>query len=399
MLVILAPFETQPDGSTTVTHTSGSSSELSQLLDVELDRLILEIHNQFPSFGRRMIDGYLLVIGERVPRRRVEEAYARVVGPSTLTFGPRRIERRIYTVAGPNALWHHDGQHGLIRWKIVIHAFIDGFSRFVLGIRAHSNNRASTVLQLFEDIVHVHGYPSRVRGDHGTENLLVAARMEEVRGLQRGSYIWGRSVHNIRIERLWVDVTAGCGSKWKRLFQDLESRHGLNVDNDAHLWLLHRLYLHRLNRDIELWAATWNQHIVSRRGDRHASPMQMYVQGIAMHGQRSVLPGADPPLEPDLSSEQALMEYGIDWAEMEHTRIREHHDTNNPHDGNNQNPFLSNHPEHLSHVEVHDTRCPFTPEQVSLLDAQLSQLPCFHQYTMQAYTELWISALHYARAL
>ena len=83
---------------------------------------------------------------------------------------------------------------GLIRWKIVIHGFIDGFSRFLLGIRAHSNNCASTVLVLFEDIASEFGYPSRVRGDHGTENLLVADRMEVVRGPNRGSYIWGRYV-------------------------------------------------------------------------------------------------------------------------------------------------------------------------------------------------------------
>jgi transposase InsO family protein len=81
---------------------------------------------------------------------------------------------------------------GLIRWKLVIHGFIDGFSRYVLGMRVSNNNRSETVLSLFEDIAMTHGYPSRVRGDHGTENLLVAARMEEVRGIERGSYIWGR---------------------------------------------------------------------------------------------------------------------------------------------------------------------------------------------------------------
>lgn len=74
----------------------------------------------------------------------------------------------------------------------MIHGFIDGFSRYVLGMRASNNNRSATVLSLFEDIAMIHGYPSRVRGDHGTENLLVAARMEEVRGIERGSYIWGR---------------------------------------------------------------------------------------------------------------------------------------------------------------------------------------------------------------
>lgn len=120
-----------------------------------------------------------------------------------------------------------DESLGLIRWKIVIHGFIDGYSRLVTGIRASNNNRATTVLNLFHDIVSEYGYPSRVRGDHGTENLYVAREMEVVRGEGRGSYIFGRyvyllydpfsrepydipsSVHNIRIERLWVDVTKG----------------------------------------------------------------------------------------------------------------------------------------------------------------------------------------------
>jgi hypothetical protein len=76
---------------------------------------------------------------------------------------------------------------GLIQWKIVIHAFIDGFSRFLLRIWVSSNNRATTMLDLFEDITEVFGFPCCMWGDHGTENLLVAALMEEVRGID--SYI------------------------------------------------------------------------------------------------------------------------------------------------------------------------------------------------------------------
>ena len=56
----------------------------------------------------------------------------------------------------------------------------------------HENNRSQTVLDLFLDAVASHGYPSRVRGDHGTENVLVAEWMEENRGSDHGSYIWGR---------------------------------------------------------------------------------------------------------------------------------------------------------------------------------------------------------------
>ncbi len=83
---------------------------------------------------------------------------------------------------------------GLIRWKFVTHCFVDGHARFVTGIRVHTNNRGETVLMLFLETVRRHGVPSRVRGDHGTENIRVAEWMEATRGLNRGSYIWGRCV-------------------------------------------------------------------------------------------------------------------------------------------------------------------------------------------------------------
>jgi hypothetical protein len=50
------------------------------------------------------------------------------------------------------------------------------------------------VLDLFLGAIEVHGEPSRVLGDHGTENLLVAEYMETEFGVERGSYIWGRCV-------------------------------------------------------------------------------------------------------------------------------------------------------------------------------------------------------------
>lgn len=49
-----------------------------------------------------------------------------------------------------------------------------------------------TVLDVFLAAAAVYGVPSRLRGDHGIENILVAAWMETNRGILRGSYIWGR---------------------------------------------------------------------------------------------------------------------------------------------------------------------------------------------------------------
>ncbi|KAJ7670248.1 hypothetical protein B0H17DRAFT_948902 [Mycena rosella] len=39
--------------------------------------------------------------------------------------------------------------HRLIRWGIVLHGFVDGYARFITGLRASNNNTARTVLDVF----------------------------------------------------------------------------------------------------------------------------------------------------------------------------------------------------------------------------------------------------------
>ena len=82
-----------------------------------------------------------------------------------------------------------DASTGLIWYKLVQYCFIDGKSHLVTSICVSNNNCAQTVLNLFLDIVQVFGWPSRVRGDHGTENVLVTKEMEEKHGVKQGSYI------------------------------------------------------------------------------------------------------------------------------------------------------------------------------------------------------------------
>ena len=90
-----------------------------------------------------------------------------------------------------------DGNHKLIQpYRIVIYGGLDGFLRMIVFLQASTNNRASTALQHFQSAVEHYNLPSRVRSDLGMENIEVACFMLQERGLNRGSHITEKSVHN-----------------------------------------------------------------------------------------------------------------------------------------------------------------------------------------------------------
>ena len=67
----------------------------------------------------------------RIQRKRIYDSIKRVDNLGSLLRNRKETRRREYKVSRPNALWHVDGHHKLILWGIVIHGFVDGYSRAV----------------------------------------------------------------------------------------------------------------------------------------------------------------------------------------------------------------------------------------------------------------------------
>ena len=129
---------------------------------------------------------------------------------------------------------HADGNHKLIRWRFVIHGAIDGYSRMIVFLKCVTNNRADTVLGHFLEAVNRFRCPEKIRTDYGTENIQMARWMLDYHGVEKRPVLTGLSVHNQRIERLWVDVKTYVTQYYIDLFYHLEAAEIIESDNEMH---------------------------------------------------------------------------------------------------------------------------------------------------------------------
>lgn len=244
--------------------------------DVHLDEIVFSVLRGYSNRGEGYVTGYLRSHNIKVTRARIRASISRV-DPMGIEYRKRKpIRRRQYTSDGPFHTWHIDGCHKLIRWKLVIHGCIDGFSRTIIYLHCANNNRANTVYEQYKNAIIEWGrFPVRCRSDKGGENVRVAELMLRHCGLD--GFIAGPSTSNQRIERFWRDNSVWVISFYAEVFRALDKDyniyHGvLDVDNTDDLWLLHYLFIPRINEDLQENLGTWNNHSI--RTERR-SPLQL----------------------------------------------------------------------------------------------------------------------------
>lgn len=259
----------------------------SDISDAALDREVVEIKVEHPNDGERLLIGHLANRGIIVQRSRVRAAIHRVDPENTALRRSVTIRRRVYHVDGPNCLWHVDGNHKLIRWRLVIHGGIDGYSRTIVFLNCSDNNRASTVLTAFTNAVRSHGLPERIRTDLGGENVDIWRYMVEQHA-SMSAVITGSSTHNERIERLWRDVYRCVGVIYHDCFRQLEEENCLDPLNETDMYCLHFVFIPRINSTLTTFIESWNNHSLSTANN--LTPNQLFIRGAIQQNMAPVLP-------------------------------------------------------------------------------------------------------------
>ena len=254
----------------------------SDISDSQLDSITQQFVHAHPVSGQRSLDGFFRGVGLRIQHSRLRESLRRVDPRGVRKRLRQALHRKRYSVRMPNTLWHIDGYHKLVRWRIIIHGGIDGFSRLLVFLSVSTNNAADTVLQSFLNGVHQHGLPSRVGCDRGGENVMVSQFMltHPQRGPGRGSCITGRSVHNQRIERFWRDLLYlwGVSSFLYTLFCTMEDMGMLNPASDTDLFALHHVFLPHIDHSLNVFQESYSHHRLQTVGNR--TPYQLWISGL-----------------------------------------------------------------------------------------------------------------------
>ncbi|PVF98527.1 hypothetical protein CPB86DRAFT_357083 [Serendipita vermifera] len=139
---------------------------------------------------------------------------------------------------------------------------------------------------------------------------------------------------------------------------------------DSHIWLLHYLFLDRINQDAIDWAGAWNLHSMrlSHGKGGTKSPEDRYFDGMRQYGPRGL--------------EAIGREYPEDSS------------TANP-DAIHTGPPRARPPSWVHTVVESPTRCPLTQRQLRTMNELLDESVEQGARSMDSHLERWIVCLNH----
>jgi hypothetical protein len=198
----------------------------------------------------------------------------------------------------------------------------------------------------------------------------------------------------VRIERLWVYVTAQVGATWANHFMMLELNFGLDINNLHHIWLLQHLFLPAINSVLSFFAQSWNEHKIEIRDGPNRSLADMFGFDMLVHGVRG---DALPSDDLDMSHEE-LEVFGVDWEALRDENVlRSQRDNNDLQEQPDTWLGRVGPPPNLNEVQVNAPEAPLIFAEIQSIDSMVS--PWAGLGDDDSIIQTWIHGLATARNL
>lgn len=276
-------------------RTCDPTERVERQLETEQHVQELFHHGSGRSYGRKWtLTNLRRRQGHRARQQDVEKALREVnpVGVASRRPGLRRSRLDNYITDGPNQVWCIDGHDKLAPYGIQIYAAVDAYSRKIIWWYCGTANRAqlSVLKQYLEAVEQLDICPNFLRADKGAETLLAGdaqlamftqAAMsegwseEEVASITISDcFIWGPSVHNVKIEGLWRQLRDIQTGKWRSLFLLLQ-KCGLYRGDEVDKVILLFIFMPLIRAELIEFVNDHNAHPIRRQSKR-----EYHVAGV-----------------------------------------------------------------------------------------------------------------------
>ena len=183
----------------------------------------------------------------------------------------KRLKRRIYSVPGPDAMWHIDGYDKLKPFGFSIHGCVDGYSRRIMWLEVGTTNKCPEVIayNFIQTVKQINGLPTRIRSDDGTENSMIEAMQiclrsdhhDEFKGC--GSFCIGTSPANQKIECFWSQLTKDRPMWWRGFFIEMSNLGFIDKNSIIIIECLRYCFMDIIRKEITEMALRWNRHLLA----------------------------------------------------------------------------------------------------------------------------------------